>query len=88
MTTHEACGCAVRVRSDRRGHAAQERRGGRWVSVTNGAGRVSWCASKADAEELARRVLFGLVMDVLRDARNAYVLGRASRGRRTCQVRA
>lgn len=77
LSATEACGCAVRVRSDRRGHAVQVRDGEWWGSVTNGAGRVSWCASKADAEELARRVLFGLVTDALRDARTAYTLGRS-----------
>ena len=61
--TWEACGCAVRVRSDKRGHAVQVRYGGRWVSVTDGFRRVSWSSSAEKAGERARRFLNHAVCD-------------------------
>lgn len=71
MTTLEACGCAVRVRSDKRGHVVQVRHGGRWSSVTDSAGaRVLWYRTAKDAKITAEAVLFGLVSDAYRDAQN------------------
>jgi hypothetical protein len=66
LTTWEACGCAVRVRSDKRGHAVQMRRGNRWESVQDGAGRVCWYRSPQEANEQARMFLNDLVWQAFR----------------------
>lgn len=63
ITVWEACGRAVCVRSDARGHVVRVRHGHRWTSVIGLNGRVKRFATEAEAQAHARYFLSELVAD-------------------------